>query len=171
MHGVQAVDVPPRVSVSVESLTTGVAIVDVKVGSQSTSAPLHWRAGDWTKPPLDISLSPEGFIEGIQVVFQDEALLASEKDADRPPEEPRIPRFEVGQWTANRYLDYRAELRVARFVSGELSVSIGQARAARLLRLAPALRVGIDSADCLARIVIGPLDTGQWRLIEAAAPA
>lgn len=60
--------------------TREVVVLDVEVGKVSP-APLHWRAGDWTKLPLDLRLSERGYLEGIQFVFQDESVAY----ADEPP--------------------------------------------------------------------------------------
>jgi hypothetical protein len=42
----------------IESPTVGVVLFDVDVGAWGHPIPLHWRAGDWRKPPLDIQLDP-----------------------------------------------------------------------------------------------------------------
>lgn len=47
------------------------------VGQDASDAPLHWRAGDWSKPPLDVRLSDVGAVESIQFVFQDESVNAA----------------------------------------------------------------------------------------------
>jgi hypothetical protein len=114
------------IQISVNSPTRGVAIVDVKIGSSSTPTPLHWRAGDWTKPPLDVSFSLNGQIESVQVVFQDESVMTAE-GAAAVREEPGVPSFEIEQWPLDRYLDVQTGVRSARLASGELLVSIGEA--------------------------------------------
>jgi hypothetical protein len=153
----------------VESPTRGVAIVDVTIGSQLTPAPLHWRAGDWTKPPLDVALSPDGRIDSIQVVFQDETVVTSGSEQDEPQGERGVPRFETSDWPTDRYLDVPVSVNAARLSSGGLMVSIDHAKPVRSLNLGEALRLALDSSDHLTRIIIGPLNDDQWRLIDAAA--
>lgn len=139
----------PAVEVSVYTPTTGVAIVDVKVGAESTPAPLHWPAGDWTKPPLDISLSEIGRVEGVQVVFQDEvidtadAALSTDVDVG-------VPLFDVDEWPADRYLDARLNVRASRLASGHLLVTIDDDRPGRLLRLGNGL---VDSHSASTRAI------------------
>jgi hypothetical protein len=157
-----------RIDISVDSPTTGVVIVDIKIGSQSTPAPLHWRAGDWTKPPLDISLSPEGLVESIQVVFQDEEVTMVDGDV-ATEEEPGVPSFRVDEWPADRYLDVRTGVRAVRLASGELLVSIDDEHPARLLRIGDGVGLGLDASGRVVQVVMGPLDAEQWRLIGAAA--
>jgi hypothetical protein len=55
--------------------TDSVAIVNVTVGPPDhLSRPnLHWRAGQWQKPPVDIEINPvDGRLQAIQLVLQDE---------------------------------------------------------------------------------------------------
>lgn len=43
---------PPRVRWNVESPVGGVVLIEVVL--DRNPAPLHWRAGLWEKPPLDL---------------------------------------------------------------------------------------------------------------------
>ena len=138
VHAIDAGSAEP-LDISVHSPTRGVAIVDVKVGSQSTQAPLHWRAGDWTKPPLDVSLGLDGRIECLQVVFQDEVVMMAEGER-AVQEEPGSPSFEVEQWPPDRYLDIRTDVRAARLASGELLVSIDEDQPVRFVRIGQGAR-------------------------------
>ena len=162
-------DVEPKViAISVTSPSRGVAILDVVVGSRSSPAPLHWLAGDWSKPPLDVALGPGGQIESVQVVFQDEAVAMTEADVSSR-DELGLPSFELDGWPANRYLDVRTDVHAARIASDELLVSIDGDPPTRLVQLGDGLKLGLDGRDHLARLVIGPLDIEQWRMIDAAA--
>lgn len=146
----------------------GVVILDITVGGSVSSAPLHWRAGDWTKPPLDIRLSGEGAIESIQFVFQDEVI--EENDVIPPTNvETGVPRFDVDAWPSNRYSDARVSVKTMRLPSGELYAKIGDANPSRSVSATWGLRFDFDT-DQLAGIVLGPLTSDEWQVIEASAP-
>jgi hypothetical protein len=132
---------------------------------------MHWRAGDWTKPPLDISLSPDGRIENVKVVFQDEvvAIAPDERQILNEPSAPGFPFFDLHEWPSDRYLDAHASVHYRRLDSGELLVTLQDAHPLRLLQLGKGLTLGFDSSDELACTLIGPLADDEWRLIEAAA--
>jgi hypothetical protein len=157
------------IRITVDAPTRGVAVLDVTIGSASTSAPLHWRAGDWTKPPLDISLGPHGRPEGVQVVLQDEEALPTD-GVVRIEVEPGVPTFDVDEWPTDRYLDARAAVQAKRLDSGELVVSIGDGQPTRRLELGTGLQFGLDASGEMVEVVIGPLDDDQWRLVVAASP-
>lgn len=157
------------VQIAVDSPTRGVAIVDVQISPILNPAPLHWRAGDWTKPPLDVSLGPDGRPKSLQVVFQDEEVPRT--NASEPIQaEVGVPIFDIGDWPANRYLDTRTVVQMEHLESDELAVRIGTDQPDRWLQLGPGLEFGFDAAGTLVKLIIGPLDDGQWRLIAAAAP-
>src|SRR5439155_5966841 len=101
------------IGLSIEVPTKGVAILDVTVGSWRSRVPLHWRAGNWSKPPLDVALSPDGELESIQLVLQDEAVNASDEclPALRHQEEAGRPAFDVDGWPPNRYFDVHTDVR------------------------------------------------------------
>lgn len=159
----------PRIHWTLDCPTRGVVILDVAVGQGASDAPLHWRAGDWTKPPLDVQLSDVGAVEGIQFVFQDEAVDVGEvvMPADA---EVGLPTFDVGQWPADRYTDAHVEVRTVRLQSGELYAAIGNSQLERVVSVTWGLRLGFDSSDQLAGIALGPLTTEEWQVVEASAP-
>jgi hypothetical protein len=157
------------IHIGADSPARGVAILDVTIGSTSTPAPLHWRAGDWKKPPFDVSLGSDGRPESVQVVFQDEEIPMT----DSLPSidvEPGVPLFDVGGWPTDRYLDARAVVHAKRLPSGELAVSIGEDPANHWLGLGEGLQFGLDLSGEVVEIRIGPLDDEQWRVIAAASP-
>jgi len=149
--------------------TRGVVIVDVGVGSNASAAPLHWRAGDWTKPPLDLRLSEQGLIESIQFVFQDESVEVQEIPLPSASEFG-LPTFDVSDWPDDRYLDARVVVKTMRLVSGELYAAIGNAEVDRAVSAAHGLRLEFDSAGQLVGIAVGPLSDDEWQLVDAAAP-
>jgi hypothetical protein len=149
--------------------TRGVVILDVAVGEFGASAPLHWRAGDWTKPPLDIRLSDEGAVESVQFVFQDESVEVD--DVVLPSDvEVGFPRFDVDEWPSDRYSDVRVPVTTLRLPSGELYATIGDARPSRSVSVTWGVRFDFDSADQLVGIALGPLTADEWQLIGASAP-
>ncbi|HEV2376997.1 MAG TPA: hypothetical protein VGS19_33145 [Streptosporangiaceae bacterium] len=149
--------------------TRGVVVLDVAVGKATSSAPLHWRAGDWTKPPLDLQLNNAGAVESIQFVFQDESVDAGESLL---PSDSVIglPVFDVQRWSPDRYMDARVAVETMRLQSGELYPAIGVDSPKRAISVTWGLRFGVDSSSQLVAIAIGPLTPDEWQLIEAAAP-
>jgi hypothetical protein len=149
--------------------TRGIAILDVMVGKDAATPPLHWRAGDWTKPPLDLRLNEAGGVDSIQFVFQDESVDIGEgllPDGS----EGGFPYFDVRQWPPSRYLDARIAVKTMRLPSGELYAAIGTGSPERAITVALGLRFGLDSSAQLVAIALGPLTADEWQLITAAAP-
>ena len=157
------------IRIDATSPTRGVAILDLEIGDPSTATPLHWRVGEGTKPPLDLCLDGDGHLVGIQIVLQDQRVPV----ADEPrlvAEELGVPRFAVGDWPDDRYLDLRARVHETRLASGELCASIDAPSAIRSIRVGAGLVLGIDEGDRLVELLVGPLDTMQWQLLALAAP-
>jgi hypothetical protein len=155
------------VDITVGSPASGVAILDLKVDSQQTEVPLHWRAGDWVKPPLDVALTRAGQIQGIQVVLQDEAVEMSA--TSRAQDEFGIPSFEVDDWPADRYSDFRVKVKLRRMLSGEFIATIGSSIVTRYISVDNKLKLGLDFDDYLVSIIVGPLAADQWHVLETAA--
>ncbi len=148
----------------------GVVTLDVAVGQETSGAPLHWRAGDWTKPPLDLRLSASGSVESIQFVFQDEAVAPGESVL---PSRSEIgsPTFDVTTWPEDRYVDARLPVRTFRLATGELYAAIGEGRPERSMSVTCGLRFGFDSSDQLVGIALGPLTDDEWRMVDAVTAA
>lgn len=159
----------PTIRWTLDCPTRGVVILEIAVDHHTSEAPLHWRAGDWSKPPLDIRLSDVGAVESIQFVFQDEAVDAGEV-VNSAPAEVGVPTFDVGDWPADRYSDSRVGVRTLRLPSGELYAAIGDAQPERMVSVTLGLRFGFDFSDQLVGIALGPLTAGEWQLIGASAP-
>ena len=149
--------------------TRGVVLLDVAVGETATSAPLHWRAGDWSRPPLDVRLSDHGEVESIQFVFQDESVDVGE--VTPPPDMATgLPEFDVTAWPSDRYSDVRVPVTTRRLPSGQLYAAIGESQPARSVSVTWGLRFDFDAADQLVGIALGPLTADEWQVIEASAP-
>lgn len=161
-----------EVSWRMESPVPGVVLIDVAVGSGGCPVPLHWRVGDWTKPPLDVSLTAEGRIEAFQFVLQDERVedeLAgrTEVTTRRSVAWAGAVTFAIERWPADRYLDERLEVSAERSGSDELVLRIGD----RLVELeyceaGLGLLLGFDH-DELVEIVLGPLSVEDWDSVGA----
>lgn len=162
-------DISEHVNWTLDCPAPGVVIIDVAVGDAASAVPFHWRAGDWTKPPLDFRLSERGALESIQIVFQDEEV--SEGEGVAPPATARgCPVFDVGDWPAGRYLDVRTSVRVLRLPSGELRAVIGDREPEQSIAVAEGLRLEVDPARHLVGVVFGPLSVGEWHKLELAGP-
>lgn len=146
----------------------GVAILDVEVGPQSPT-PLHWRGGDWAKPPLDVRLNGEGGLESIQFVFHDESVEPGEAPLTLTSASAR-PVFDVAAWPQDRYRDARLRVAVKRLPSDLLYAWIGDSQPREAISLAGGLQLQFDTGRALVGIAVGPLSAMEWQLIGSAAP-
>ncbi len=159
----------PSIQWTIDRPAQGVAILDVAVGGVASTAPLHWRAGDWSKPPLDVRLSDRGVLESIQLVFQDESIEVGE-GAIPSESTSGLPVFDVQAWPEGRYSDAREDVETVRLSTGELYAAIGGARPAQSVLVGEGLRLLVDSIDRLVGMVLGPLARDEWLSLEDSAP-
>lgn len=161
--------IPSEISWSIDAPTPGVVIVDVAIGPGRVPVPLHWRAGSWTKPPLDVTLDNEGRLTAIQFVLQDEqvefgGVLHNQCGAPKIG----IPRFEVSSWPEDRYWDERLPVVAHRTGVGELLLHIGERRQlCQQCAPGPGLLLGFDQDVSLATVKIGPMAIDDWASIDA----
>lgn len=154
-----------RVACNVESPTPGVVLVEVGLGSDP--APLHWRAGSWDKPPLDISMDASGRLLAVQFVLQDEWVERDGTATERAPSELGRPVFDVSSWPDDRYLDVEASVTAVRTPEGTLVLRIGEVGDVdRVVLVGEGLAVCLR-ADALVEVRIGPLDVEDWEAIDA----
>jgi hypothetical protein len=157
----------PSITRAISSPTSGVVIVDVSVGPPTSISNLHWRAGDWTKPPLDMSLSHSGHLESIQFVFQDEEVRQSHETA--PIVEQRgSPIFDTTAWTKKRYWDIRCPVHAETLSSHELRISIGGQSATQYVEVGIGLAFGLDEDEAVTNVLIGPLRPVEIGVLGAA---
>jgi hypothetical protein len=151
------------------SPTPGVVLVDVKIGNNSSVLPLHWRTGDWTKPPLDVELDPNsGEVLAVQFVLQDERVPRQEVE-DLPDVGQGVPLFDIRGWPADRYSDFRQLVRVVRSKVDEMVLSIGSDRAVAGLSIDGRLMFAHDQSCRLCEIRIGPLSSEEWTTVDTRA--
>lgn len=153
---------------SIESPTPGVVLIDVAIGGDPPAVPLHWRAGTWRKPPLDLALDAQGQLLSLQFALQDEHVAPGVSSV-LPELEASVPTFDVANWPEDRYLDEKVPVVATRLVGGELSLKIGKGE--HVVDRAPELDSGLvlafPSDDRLAEIRLGPLAPEDWRVIDA----
>jgi hypothetical protein len=158
-------DATPKIVWRIESPVPGVVLIDVDVGSREP-VPLHWRAGTWTKPPLDVFLDSEGHLAGFQLVLQDERVALS-KGSNAPLLESGLPVFDTTLWPADRYLDEHMKVSTVRLSTGELVVGIGEDdRVMKVYQVGTGLTIGLVR-DVLVEIRLGPLTVDDWDSINA----
>lgn len=155
------------VSWLLDSPARGVTTIDVTIGDGVGGAPLHFRVGDWSKPPIDIVLDEDGSIAGVQIVLQDETVppVVASGVSDIPMAHLV---FEVDGWPDNRYKDQRAEVSLGREREGLLVVSIGESEAKSYWQLGNGLTVGC-SEQTLCELRVGPLTPTEWATVDRAA--
>lgn len=163
------IDTSEHVSWTIDCPAPGTLIIDVAVGHAASAVPLHWRAGDWTKPPLDFRLSERGALESVQVVLQDEEV-SEDEGAALPATVRGCPVFHVGDWPEGRYMDVRTSVKILRLPSGELHAVIGDRMPEQSIVVAEGLRLEVDTARRLVGAVIGPLSVSEWRKVQLASP-
>ena len=117
----------PPIKWTIDCPTRGVVFLDVAVVQDASTVPLHWRAGNWTKPPLDLRLNEMGGLESIQFAFQDESVDSGQSSLP-DVSEVGLPTFDVHGWPADRYIDVRILVETVRLPSGELYTAIGDAQ-------------------------------------------
>jgi hypothetical protein len=155
-----------RATWAIESPTPGVVLIDVDIGESKSLVPLHWRAGDWTKPPLDIEINPaDSTIQGVQFVLQDERVPFG---AGRPIDgaEPVMAMVDVSAWPASRYRDVRCPVHSMR-VANEFVIAVGATTGASHTGVAGSFLLGWDMSGCLCEIRLGPLRSEDWEDIDA----
>lgn len=154
----------PEVSILVESPVPGVVLIDAVLGRPE--APLHWRAGLWNKPPLDVSLVPNGRLAAVQFVLQDERVPRSESlNLSWDGTGGIWPVFDVGSWPDGRYLDEEIAVSLERM--GDLLVlGVGAAMAQRWECVGNGLAIGLNGSDEVVVLVPGPLGAEDWDAID-----
>src|SRR5689334_17035156 len=111
---VQIEHLPAKVMREVTNAAQGIVLIDCGiVRDEESEEPLlvllHWRAGDWKKPPIDIALDEDtGHFQSLQLVLQDETIerntLLSTDLGTLAPEEG-LPVFELLPWSDEDYID------------------------------------------------------------------
>jgi hypothetical protein len=150
----------------IDTPTHGVAIVNARFDRRKSPVPLHWRAGDWTKPPMDIEIDPQtGAVQAAQFVLQDERIPQSDM-TEAPTPSGGTPIVETEGWTSDPYLGVHCDLRVWRGSSDELIVTFGD-RSAVSHNGRDRLTFGWDDASELAEVTFGPLSRQDWARINA----
>lgn len=158
---------PRAATLSIETPTPGVVLIDVALEGQAPSAPLHWRAGTWSKPPLDLSLDDQGRPVGLQFVLQDERVPTGHWTVFPDPEEG-LPLFDIGDWPSERYCDETMSVEASRLSGGELALRLGDPQPlGHACEVAPGVLMGFTHAGDLAEIRLGPFDEEDWASIHA----
>ena len=153
-----------EVSLLVESPVPGLVLIDAVLDRQE--APLHWRAGLWDKPPLDISLAPDGRLTAVQFVLQDERVPRSDGlQLSGAGPGGSWPVFDVVSWPDGRYLDEEVVVSFER-MGDSLVLGIGAAVAQRWERVGEGLAVGLNVSDEVVALALGPLDAEDWNAID-----
>lgn len=150
---------------SIEVPTPGVVLLDVAVG-KPPSVPLHWRAGTWAKPPLDILLDGEGRFFALQFVLQDERVERRDQPALRKSQ-AGVPIFDVAEWPEDGFCDEIVPITSVRLSAGELTLRIGEQRhVPHALEVMPRLIMAFTDDMNLAEVQLGPLDEDDWDIID-----
>lgn len=152
----------------VESPARGVVNVVMVVGDDFPAAPLHFRVGDWSKPPVDISISEDGAILGFQVVLQDEIVAVAPGALGESHIGIGCPRLDVTQFPDDRYWDERSDVVLARAADGVLVVSLCDRQIDARWRIGEGFVVGFSTGQ-LVELRLGPLGRDEWKTIEASA--
>ncbi|HEU5375400.1 MAG TPA: hypothetical protein VFV38_08180 [Ktedonobacteraceae bacterium] len=103
----------------ITSPAQGVVLIDCRIAREEEdeeplTVPLHWRVGDWSKPPIDIALDADtGRFQSLQLVLQDETIerrVQPAIDVATLTSETGIPVFERTLWNnGERYADERLQ--------------------------------------------------------------
>lgn len=161
-----------RVSREIEELTTGVVSIHYVVQRDFARPPLHWRAGKWDKPPVDIRVDPvDGQLRAVQVVIQHPL---SEKSG-ATPKAPRIrrgvPFFDLGAWQGGKpYLDETTDVGLSWFGGATVAVDFGHSliEADLECRVGSGLQLLFDRAELLIGYLISDLTSAERSLVRNA---
>jgi hypothetical protein len=166
----RAVGIEPYVgrpaSWSIECPVPGVVLINLNLVSALHPAPLHWRVGNWRKPPLDIEIEPSsGSLQAIQFALQDEQvpLVAV---ASLPTGKSGLPVFDTADWPTDRYLDVRGQVAAIRTPADELGLVVSSEETTSTSQI-PGLVLGYDRNSSIHEIRIGPLPDEDWDAIAA----
>lgn len=106
---------PAKVIREITSPAHGLVLIDCRLArAEDDEEPppisLHWRTGDWSKPPLDIALDEDtGRFQSLQLALQDETIerkMLSDVEPATLASETGIPVFERTLWSDDdRYVD------------------------------------------------------------------
>jgi hypothetical protein len=152
---------------SIESPTPGVVLINLAIDGMSEPVPLHWRAGTWTKPPLDVELDARGRLVGLQFVLQDERVPVGEGSV-LPERDTALPIFDVTAWPHDRYLDEKIPVVANRLRGGELALLIGdRLPLTKAIQIGSSLTLAFANSGRLAEIRLGPLSGDDWEAIDA----
>jgi hypothetical protein len=110
---VEIKDIQVRVAREITSPAQGVVLIDCLLTTdeekkEPSPVPFHWRAGDWSKPPIDITLEADtGRFQSLQLVLQDETITRTTLlSAESTEPSKGIPIFARADWSNNeRYID------------------------------------------------------------------
>lgn len=152
---------------AIESPVPGVVLINLEIAGPKSLTPLHWRGGDWTKPPLDIELNPmNGAVQALQLVLQDEHVSRGTAEA-ASEYAVGIPVVELTEWPNDRYRDVRCDVRVTRGETNELIVRLGASTVSSRTGVPGRVMFGWDESANLCELVIGPLESQDWEDIDA----
>lgn len=142
-----------KVSRRLENPATGVALINCTLNVSAQGPPLHWRVGNWKKPPIDIEIDPtDGHLSALQVVLQDEGIAEGVLWKTEMKKISGIPFFDLAIWPPKgRYLDEHSEPVIARSPSGDLWCAFERfpSQACSECAIDHSLVVYFDSADRL----------------------
>jgi hypothetical protein len=170
---IEPVDVHLRREVS--SPAPGVAIIDIvtepEIGRSHT--PLHWRVGDWRKPPIDISIRPDtGAFESIQIVFQDEHIRPCNSSAQSAQAQIGLPLLVVHDVPESRYVDVDASVQACMDADSRLLVRWtppDRDRASHdVVRVSPQFALHLSEDLVVVGIECGPITESEQTLLTAA---
>ncbi|MGH2511005.1 MAG: hypothetical protein ACRDHZ_26885 [Ktedonobacteraceae bacterium] len=106
---------PATMTREITSPAQGLVLIDCQCARNAENeeplpVPLHWRIGDWSKPPIDIALDEDtGHFQSLLLVLQDEIIkrrALPDVDLASPTSELGIPIFARTPWNNDElYVD------------------------------------------------------------------
>ena len=156
----------------VESPTRWVCFVEAGLEPLDArrALPLHWRAGDWSKPPIDIEVDPtSGLLLNVQLVLQDERVLPRCARPVGEAEAAGVPRFDVSTWArGERYQDETMCVTIAWSAVDSLYMEFESVERANRIDVAPCLAMFVTGVGRCVGIEMVGLDHDELRHIARA---
>jgi hypothetical protein len=163
---------PASVTRHIDSPCRGVVLLDYALAAGGVA--LHWRAGDWSKPPLDVSVDPAtGRLVALQYVLQDERLPVLGPISQSADRREGVPIFDLSAWAPDeRYVDEVASVSAGWVSSTDMVIRLAEARAAGVeCAVSPELSLLFEAGGMLVAVLMRSITDEEKGTIARAEGA
>jgi hypothetical protein len=137
----------------IDQASDTVTIVTVERPEPLDPAPLHYRIGDWSSPPVDIAIDHRGRFQSITITLDDSLPPLVTGNATEATA-AGIPLFEVERWPPDRFLDVRRTVGTNRFADGSLLVTLSEDAGTEVVKVGPEITMVFAADHALNAVVV-----------------